>query len=472
MQTSPKRDMIMSPHKIKTKGDVRMKTLYQKARTMKSLKEHFQPYLSLMTKPSGKKLFLLLLSMTSMQFITSISHLYKWFLSDVCGSSLNSYYYLLSYVTLPLDAFLKVTVRKAVALIPKELAGLPVLLVIDDTLQAKFGTHFECYQTMFDHARHNGSSFLKGHCFVALTINVPVVIGKEIRYLSVPLAFRLRGRDESKLLMASRLVDAAMEELRDYPMAILLCDSWYPKSHVLKTVERHENLDLIANMRVDTCLYDLPPPRTKKRGRPAKKGGRIDLRKDMSFILVGGYHVAVRRAMTNLFQHPVYVTVTSPNLENPNSFRLFVSTLMPEAIEKQFRGHERRLSDSLNAQMTWTLPLFVYSFRWSIEVCFYEMKTFWSFGSYLLRSKRGVENYVSLIAMNYAGMRILPLSDPQFASLADESVQTAKYAIGNAVQQELFLWRFVSKTETGDNCRDFFKIVAESGLDFKHSKAS
>jgi len=67
-----------------------METLYQSARTIKSLKEYFQPYLNLLTKPSGTKLYMVLLAMLSMQFITSIRHMFKWFLSDIYGLSLNA----------------------------------------------------------------------------------------------------------------------------------------------------------------------------------------------------------------------------------------------------------------------------------------------------------------------------------------------------------------------------------------------
>ena len=144
-----------------------METLYQSAPTIKSLKEYFQPYLHLLTKPSGTKLFLVLLAMLSMQFITSIRHMYKWFLSDICGRSLNSYYHLLSYTEIPLAAFMRITVKNALSMITAQAYGLPVFLIIDDTLLAKFGTHFECYQTMFDHAKHNGTSYLNSHCFVA-----------------------------------------------------------------------------------------------------------------------------------------------------------------------------------------------------------------------------------------------------------------------------------------------------------------
>lgn len=345
-----------------------METLYQNTKIIKRLKEYFQPYLNLLTKPSGAKLFLVLLAMISMQFVTSVSFIYKWFLSDICALSLNSYYHLLTYTEIPLNAFFRLTVKNALSLIPKELNGLPVLLIVDDTLQAKYGTHFECYQKMFDHAKHNGSNYLNSHCFVALMISVPVTIGGSIRYLSIPVGFRLRREKENKLEIASKMIETAMEILADYPMTILLCDSWYPKGAVRKTVARYKNLNLIANVRADTSLFELKPPRTVKRGRPAEKGKNLDIHTDFRFIRVGDYYIAVRQVLTNLFREPVYLTITTPNPDTGNSYQLFVSTLIPEAIGRQFKGYEKALSDNLTSQALWLLPLHLYSFRWSVEV--------------------------------------------------------------------------------------------------------
>jgi len=438
-----------------------MEALYQNARTIKRLKEYFQPYLNLLTQPSGTKFFLILLSILSMQFVTSIRNIYRWFLSEIYDSSLNSYYHLLSYADIPLDMFFRITIKTALSLIPEEIYGLPIFLIIDDTLQAKFGTHFECHQKMFDHAKHNNSNYLNGHCFVALTISVPIIIEGSIRYLNIPVGFRLREEKENKLEIASKMLDNAMLILACYPMSILLCDSWYPKGAVRKTVMRYKNLNLIANVRIDSCIFELPPPRTGKPGAPRKKGKKLSIYEDFHFIRFDEYYIAVRQVLTNLFVGPVYLTVTTPNPLNHKTYRIFISTLMPQAIRGQFKGYEKKLSDSLISQTPWLLPLFLYSYRWSIEVCFYELKTFWSFGLYMLRSKKGIENLVNMLAMCYASMRILPVLDSKYSSFVNESAQTAKYVFGDAIKQELFLWRFVSNSEVDINSQDVFAVLPE-----------
>ena len=67
------------------------------------------------------------------------------------------------------------TVRIALKLIPDSLQTQPVFLCVDDTMVSKFGTKFENVSKLFDHAAHNGSNYLNGHCFVSVMLCVPFV---------------------------------------------------------------------------------------------------------------------------------------------------------------------------------------------------------------------------------------------------------------------------------------------------------
>jgi hypothetical protein len=433
-----------------------METLYQKSRIISSVKKYFSPYIALLTKPSGHKLILLLLGILGMQVVASIAHIYKWFLSPLGKISANAYYYLLSYTRLPLEKFAETTLRKAISLIEPKLTKLPVLLLLDDTLQAKFGTKFECCATMFDHAKHNGSSYLKGHCFVALTICVPVTVGGHIQYLNVPIRFRVRGTDESKLVIASEMINDAMKILKDTPMVILLCDSWYPKGEVIETVLAHGNLELIANVRVDTAMFELPQ-RTGKRGRPEKKGKPVSIRNDFIFEKIEKYFIATKTVLTNLFgDTPVYMTATAPNFVNDKAYRLFISTVFPEQLEALFIGYEQILGKNEASSKSWLFPLRLYSFRWCIEVMFYELKTFWSFGAYRLRSKIGIDNFVNILSIAYVSSKIIPLAEPNFQHLRNASPQAAKFAIGNAIHKDLFFAHFLDFLETHLISADLF----------------
>jgi len=94
-----------------------MERLYHKTRVIKSLKKYFMPYISVLTKPSGEKLFLLMLAVMAMQFVTSIRNIYRWFLSGIGKESLNSYYHLLTYSKMPLGKFAEKTISLALSLV-------------------------------------------------------------------------------------------------------------------------------------------------------------------------------------------------------------------------------------------------------------------------------------------------------------------------------------------------------------------
>ena len=59
---------------------------------------------------------------------------------------------------------------------------------------------------LFDHAAHNGSSNLNGHCFVSIMLCIPVKNHVHALYLSVPLGYR-KGMsvDEASLYVMEQI---------------------------------------------------------------------------------------------------------------------------------------------------------------------------------------------------------------------------------------------------------------------------
>ena len=177
---------------------------------------------------------------------------------------------------------MNVTARLALHLVPADLRSQPLFLCIDDTMVSKFGKKFEDVSKLFDHAAHNGSNYLNGHCFVSLMLCVPVWDRDRIPYLAVPLGYRMWQKKESKLEPASAMVRQVMPEFHTQKNVIILCDSWYVKQNLVSVVEEYENLDLIGNARADSVIYDLAPLPTGKKGRPAKHGRRLSIDRDFT----------------------------------------------------------------------------------------------------------------------------------------------------------------------------------------------
>ena len=103
--------------------------------------------------------------------------------------------------------------RKQFGAVPRPLEGQPIFLSIDDTMVEKFGRHFELCSKLYDHAAHNGSNYLNGHCIVSLLLSFLVYRDGKILYLSVPVGYRLWDKEKSKLALAAELVAQAMKAI-------------------------------------------------------------------------------------------------------------------------------------------------------------------------------------------------------------------------------------------------------------------
>ena len=68
-------------------------------------------------------------------------------------------------------------------MIPDSLATQPIFLCVDDTMVAKAGTRFENVSKLFDHAAHNGSNYLNGHCFVNIMLCISVWKNDRMKYI-------------------------------------------------------------------------------------------------------------------------------------------------------------------------------------------------------------------------------------------------------------------------------------------------
>ena len=342
------------------------------------------------------------------------------------------------------------TVRITLKLIADSSQKQPVFLCVDDTMVSKSGTKFENVSKLFDHAAHNDSNYLNGHCFVSIMLCVSVRNNGKNSYLSIPLGYRMWHKKESKLELAASMIRQVMPEFHEKEHVIILCDSWYTKQNLVSVVDEYPNLDLIGNARIDSVMYEPAPARTGRRGCPAKHGKRLSIENYFAFSneKTGGYYTGVRRVITRIFNcREVLAYVTSTSKENGTK-RLFFSTIFPEEL-KVLRTFEEE--NTFNQAITgWEkfLPLFLYSLRWNIETSYYEQKTFWSLCSYMVRSCKGIKMMVNLINISYCAMKILPYEDEQFAKYHTKSVQDFRFELSQGIHSQIFFATFVKNIET------------------------
>jgi hypothetical protein len=300
--------------------------------TIKTIEIYLSEYRSVFKKRSFHIFILLITAMISTQEVRSIKFLYDNFINKYWDKVLNSFYYFLSYTNFSVESLMFATVKIAISHIPEEIKSkITIFLIIDDTLQAKFGDKFDCYGKLFDHTKHDGTSYLNGYCFVSLVISIPILFCGKIKYLTLPVGYRLYDKSETKLEMAGNMIKNIMPLLLDYQVTVL-CDSWYTKKPFLKILKNYSNISIIGAVRSDTSLYDLCPEATGKRGRPRKKGLKLNIR-DFDYIKEDDYYIATKKVLTNLFDYPIMVTVTTTDVDKFSSVRLYVCSIEPSDIQ-------------------------------------------------------------------------------------------------------------------------------------------
>ena len=257
-------------------------------------------------------------------------------------------------------------------------------------------------------------------------------------------------KKESKLELAASMVRQVMPEFSQQKNVIILCDSWYMKQNLVSIIEEYENLDLIGNARSDSVIYDLAPAPTGHRGRPAKHGRRLSIEDDftLSDEKVGDYYTGVRRVLTNLFGTREVLAYVTSTARTGGTKHLFFSTISPEELQIFCAWQESSPLNQTGSDQMKYIPLFLYSFRWNIEISYYEQKTFWSLCSYMVRSCKGIEMMINLINITYCGMKLLPYQDEKFSDYRDKSVQDFRFALSEGIRQQVFFATLVQNIET------------------------
>ena len=424
------------------------------------LKSYFNEYFSDATRPTARNLFLIIVSILALDTFRSVRFAHRHVLTKLSRTSLNAYYYALRTDGLDHGAWRDVTVSKALGVVPSQLREQPLFLSVDDTMVEKEGGAFELRSRLYDHAAHNGSNYLDGHCMVSILLSFPALAGGLIRYLSVPLGYQLWDKKQTKLEIAAGMVRCAMDKIGSDRQVFLLCDSWYPKGCVAGLVDEFHNLDIICNARIDTIMYSLPPERTGKRGRPRKYGERLSPEEfELESPKTGDWKIGVRPVLTRLWgERVVYAIVTLPKSGN-GSRRLFFCTKEPESIILDYGNCEDGMIRGYGEENAKFLPIACYSPRWNIEVSDYESKTFWSLEEYRVWSREGIERLINLECMAYSAMTLLPYSDESFSCYQSASAQETRFGIGQQIQASIIFSSFVGKLETIKKSCSLIKII-------------
>ena len=435
-----------------------MKTLYANNDILAKLKGHLLPFFDGFTKPTARTLIWMVIAMLVLGGVQSVRNLHTDFLADLDLVSLNTLYHALSYAKRPLKrAFDRVIARMLFRAVPTHLRGCPVFLCVDDTLVPKFGRKFDWVGTLFDHAAHDGKPYKNAHCFVCIALAVPAGTDPKTgtpRYLSVPLRLCLwKKGGPSKLQIAHDILLDLRSSLQELGNYVLLADSWYPKKDLLRILDEWAGLQFIGAVRSDSEIYDLPPKRTGKRGRPRKYGQRL---RPSDFTLrssgLKGYDAGCRPVLASIFGYrQVTAFVTCPS--EGGARRLYLSTMTCHDV-KRLAGSAIQYCEQEHEQF---IPLFLYRQRWTIEVIFLELKVYWSLESYMVRNEDAIDLLLNLIVVAYSLTKLLPYVDTDFHEWQELSTQQTRLRLGKLISRRIFLWHLSQELQSGENPCGFEK---------------
>ena len=424
---------------------------------IKKLRNLYKELFKQQSGSTAANLTYLALSWLVFNACSSVYFSHKHLLRDLAGKCLNAYYYSMNESNINCDDWMRNLIALAISLIPESLAAYPILFAFDDSLVEKEGDCFEAKDHLFDHSAKKGNNYLDGHCFVTLLMLVPVWFGGKVEYVSVPVAHRMWTGEKTKLEIATELVLKAYTCINRSIQYIVLCDSWYPKG-VVCDLNKIPNISLICNVRADTAIYSLPtvneadPP---KKGRPRIKGEKIDLY-TVPVVEVEGcdYNVGYVWVKTRLFgiENTVLAIVTETKKE-AKTRRLFICTdqSVCESFDTSCFTDKKAIAYASTDRMFTALA--IYCFRWNIEKIYFELKTFWNFREYKLRSKTGIERLVNLQTLTYALLSMLPYVDGDFAALAPLSMQERRLKLGRLIDRQLFFESFAAANESEEKSK-------------------
>ena len=237
-----------------------------------------------------------------------------------------------------------------------------------------------------------------------------IILNSTVMYRTIVVAQKMWTGKVSKLAMADQLIRLTLTMLGNR-QAILLCDSWYPKGKVTKLIEII-NLALICNVRHDTAMFDRPQrPEKLGPGRPPIYGRKLTLDDfELTPVAETDYKVGYRMIRTKLFGDRKVLAFVTQKGEH-ESKRLFLCT-NPDAC-KGFLEHIQALPKGDAQHFVETdvvfAPLAVYAMRWVIETSYLELKTFWNFREYRVRSKAGIERLLNLQSLVYSVLSLFCL---------------------------------------------------------------
>jgi hypothetical protein len=280
---------------------------------------------------------------------------------------------------------------------------MPLILIIDDTLERRQGRKIRYKGTFYDAVRstvHKASISL-GIRWVCLAVLVPVPWSQRLWALPFMVVPALSAKTSRQLAKPVRtpvdwagwMVDRVRRWQPDRDIR-LIGDGGYAAIELVQRCQQLRSpVQLVSRLRLDAQLYDQPGPRPKgKRGPKPKKGAKqphlaerlLDPTTQWQAVTIPWYSGTSRPV-----EFLTGVSLWHRCGNAPVRIR-WVLVRCPEGLPKEARFKPAGLFSS-DPTLTVEQILSLFISRWNIEITFEELRSFLGFGTQRQWSDRAIE---------------------------------------------------------------------------------
>ena len=279
-----------------------------------------------------------------------------------------------------------------------------VHLVIDDTLTLRASKKAPGSQIHHQHGnKPNLASFVRGQCWVSLAM---IVKRTDNAPVALPVLSRLipSAGNTGKLIAANTLIRSVYRLFQGIKVRVLV-DSWYMRRCFIESMQQR-GFDVIGQVRIDTRLYDEPPPRKKgQRGRPRKYGKKYTPKRIAH----------LKRTVTTL---KLYGKEQAVRYRSKLLKARFLDGQLVRVVWCEFKsdsGHWKSTCLLLSTDTTLTPEQVIesYGLRWSIESMFNQLKLAWGMKEAWQQTRQTLHRWVHITMVGYGLVQMLSCLDSQ-----------------------------------------------------------
>ena len=273
-----------------------------------------------------------------------------------------------------------------------------VHLALDDTLTLRASRKAPGSQIHHQHGnKPNLARFVRGQCWVSLAM---IVRRCDKEPVALPLLSRLipSAGNTGKLVAASTLIRGVYRLFQGLKVRVLV-DSWYMRRSFIESMQSR-GFEVIGQVRIDTRLYDEPPPRKQgQRGRTRKYGDKYTSKRIA--------HLKRTVVTLRLYGKEQMVRYRSKLLK-----ARFVDGQLVRVVWCEFQsasGHWKSTCLLLSTDTTLSPEQVIesYGLRWSIESMFNQLKLAWGMKEAWQQTRQTLHRWVHITMVSYGLVQLL-----------------------------------------------------------------